>query len=176
MAKKLRIKLANAAKEWAEVLEQPTFQNIVDRLATRRAWEIEDIVEAGEAGWRAIAREDTTIYTLSLTVPVEIAKDPPPRTIEWTLEADAERNERHRPSIALAVIMLGMGALFGWLGFRLGARVLVPFLVVLGIFPVGLFLGVMVLHSLAVRRERRRPPIAGRAAFLKEVANKKSKA
>jgi len=172
MVKKHRIKLANTAKEWAEVLEQPTFQSIVDRLATRRAWQIDDTVEAGEAGWKAHVREGKTIYLLSLTVAVEIATDPPPRVIEWTLEADAERDERNRTdSIALGTIMAGMGVLLGWLGSRLGApRFVVPILAFLGIFPVGLFAGILALHPFAVRRKRRGTPVEGRAAFLKEVA------
>jgi hypothetical protein len=39
-----------------------------------------------------------------------------------------------------------------------------------GNLSLGLFLGVIVSHPLALRRERSRPPVAGRAGFLKEVA------
>ncbi len=167
---KKTIRLPNTAGEWADVLEQPSFQNIVDRLATKRPWEIEEAVEAGEAGWVARAREGQTIYTLSLMVDENVTAAPPSPIIEWTLQADAERDEKHRPSISLAVIMLGMAALFAWLGIKLGASFGVVILMgTLGVFPVGLVLGVILLQPLADRRERRRGPVLGRAEFLKEV-------
>jgi hypothetical protein len=170
MGKKFKIKLANASEEWADVLEQPSFQRIVDRLATRRPWQIEEIVEAGEAGWVAHVSDGKTNYTLSLTVPVETSKAPPPRIIEWTLEADASRQQRGHLNLPLAAIMFGMGALFAVLGIRLGVRpILVPFVALLGIFPCGLFLGIMTLQPLANRRARK--PVAGRGDFLKEVAS-----
>ncbi|HXU02498.1 MAG TPA: hypothetical protein VN903_16150 [Polyangia bacterium] len=167
---KKKIKLANRANEWSLVLEQPFVQDIVDRLATKRSWEIEDRVEADEAGWSAIAREGDTLYILSLTVPGKMADSQPPPVIEWTLEADVDRHEKqYAKRTALAVIMFGMGALFAWLGFRLGVPfALLPILGALGIFPIGLFLAVWLSHVLTKRRKPE--PIAGRAEFLKEVA------
>ena len=169
-SQKYRIKLTNDAAGWAEVLEQPSFQNIVDRLATRRPWEIEDTVEADEAGWVAYARENGTIFTISLMMPVGLSEAPPARIIEWTLEADAEREEPRRLNLPLAATMLGTGGLSAALGIHWGAPLLsIPFLAMLGIFPVGLLLGIFGL-PLVIRRPRRQPPVAGRAEFLKEVA------
>jgi len=169
-AMKKKIKLPNTASEWADVLEQPIFQNIVDRLATKRSWEIEEVVEAGEAGWVARAHEGATVYTLSLMVDEKVTETPPSPIIEWTVEAEAERHEKRRPSIALPVIMLTMSALFAGLGIKLGASVgVVILMAAAGVFPVGLFLGIILLHPLAARRARKRGPVAGRAEFLKEV-------
>jgi hypothetical protein len=169
MERTFRIKLANAAREWAEVLEQDSLHQIVDRLSTRRSWQVEEFVEAGEAGWVAGAKQGNTSYALSMTVPAEAAKAPPPPIIEWTLVAGASRDDSGQLRVPLAAFMFGTGLLFTVLGIHFGLRpILIPILAVLGIFPVGLLLGIVALQPLANRRSR--APVTGGAEFLNDVA------
>ena len=169
MEKTFRIELANSATEWSDVLEQRLLDRVTARLSTPRRWAIEEVVEADRAGWVGSAAEGDTRYQLSLTVPTRTGASPPPPVIEWKLFAGAFRDDGGRLGLPLGAIMLGTGALFGALAWhlRLSAALilLAPFL---GIFPVGLVLGIVALRPLAARRSR--APIRGGGAFLREVS------
>ena len=170
MERTFRIKLANAAKEWPEVIAQRALQRIVDGLATRRAWEIEDKMEAAEVGWTAYAMEGTVGYLMSLTVPTEMTKEPPPRVIDWTLAAYAwppsPRGRLDQPLIV--IITLGTAALLAALGIHWNLRFYwVALAAILGI-PVGAFLSIAALVPLGMPRERQRVNVA--VEFFREVA------
>ena len=171
MERTFRLNLTNTAAGWPEVLEQAPLQRIVDGLQTRRSWQIEDLVEAGDAGWVAGAREGTTSYALSLTVPATHTKGSPPPVIEWTLVAGAMRDDAGRFRIPLVAVILATGLSMAAIAFSLRldpAWIWIPLAGLFGMFPVGLVLGIIVLQPLVNRRAR--APVAGGAAFLREVA------
>jgi hypothetical protein len=121
MERRYRIKLANAATDWSNVLEQQLIEKIMSRLTTRRSWTVEEaVVEADEAGWFASTTEGATRFGLALTVPARSAVAPPPEVIEWTLVAYADlKNHDNVGRVLFGAIMLATGAAFGLLTWHL---------------------------------------------------------
>jgi hypothetical protein len=160
--------MKNNAPEWADVLEQRLIERIINILQTKRRWLVEEIVESGQAGWMASATEGTVRFVMSLTVPVEVANNPPAAKIEWTLVAEALREDRGQLRLPLAATMLGAGAALGGLAwhFRLNAFFIV-IAALLGLFPIGLLLALVLLTP--VSRRRARAPVPGAVAYLQEV-------
>jgi hypothetical protein len=169
MENAFRVEMANGAPDWAGVLDQRLVERIVDRLPTKRHWQIEEVVEAGRAGWVASAAEGNLRYVLALSIPVGSAENPPGVTIACDLVAEVSRHDADRLRLPLGMIMLGTGVLCGTLAWHFRLPAFWIFVALLaGIVPVGLVLGVVVLRPLAAKRHR--GPIPTGRTFIQEVA------
>jgi hypothetical protein len=148
-------------------LEQRLVDRVVEHLPTKRRWQVEEIVEAGHAGWVASTAEGNVRYLISLTLPVRSAEVPPAATIAWELVAEVSHRDADRLRLPLGAIMLGTGICCGVLTWHFRPPVFWIFVATLaGVFPVGVILGIVALRPLAARRHR--GPVPAGDAFLEE--------